>query len=146
VIMGGSAGGYTVFKALQDYPQAFKAGISLYGISNQLTSAINTHKFERRYTDSLIGPLPEAAEVYRQRSPIFFAEAIRVPLAIFHGEDDQVVPLSNSKEIAAALSRRGVPHILHVYAGEGHGFRKPETISHLYREIESFLNQYVIYA
>jgi len=145
VIMGGSAGGYTVLKALQDFPDTFKAGINLYGISNQLTSAIHMHKFEAHYSDSLLGPLPDAAEVYRQRSPIFFADAIRVPLAIFHGEDDEVVSLSNSEELAATLKRKGVPHIFHVYAGEGHGFRKPETILHLYSEIENFVKQYVIY-
>jgi dipeptidyl aminopeptidase/acylaminoacyl peptidase len=146
VIIGGSAGGFTVLKALEDYPGYFTAGICLYGISNQFTAAADTHKFEARYSDLLLGPLPEAAAVYRERSPIFFAEKIQDPVAIFHGENDQVVPRVQSDEIVASLRRRGVPHIYHVYPGEGHGFRKGETIEHLYRTIEKFLTEYVIYA
>lgn len=146
VIMGGSAGGFTVLKALEDYPGLFKAGICLYGVSNQFTLAAETHKFEARYSDTLLGPLPEASDVYRQRSPIFFADQIRDPLAVFQGEIDMVVPRAQSDEIVAALQHRGVPHIYHVYPGEGHGFRKAENIEHLYKTIEKFLQQYVIFA
>jgi dipeptidyl aminopeptidase/acylaminoacyl peptidase len=145
VIMGGSAGGFTVLKALEDYPGFFKAGINLYGVTNHFTCVAETHKFEARYWDSLLGPLPEAAEIYRERSPIFFIEKIKDPLAVFQGEIDEVVPRNQSDELVAELKRRGVPHIYHVYPGEGHGFRKVETIQHLYQAIDNFLKQYVLY-
>lgn len=146
VIMGGSAGGFTVLKALEDFPGFFKAGVCLYGISNQFTAAVETHKFEERYSDSLLGALPEAAQVYRERSPLFFADKIQDPIAIFQGEDDQVVCRNQSDEMVAALARRGVPHLYQVYPGEGHGFQKPETIEHFYRTLEGFLKQHVLYA
>jgi dipeptidyl aminopeptidase/acylaminoacyl peptidase len=144
VIMGGSAGGYTVLKTLEDYPGVFKAGVNRYGVANLLTLTKITHKFEERYLDSLVGPLPEAEAVYKARSPIFFSDKIQDPIIIFQGEDDKAVPQSQSDEIAAALKENGVPHEYHIYAGEGHGFRKTETIEHYYNAIEKFLKQYVI--
>jgi dipeptidyl aminopeptidase/acylaminoacyl peptidase len=146
VIMGGSAGGFTVLKALEDYPGFFKAGICLYGVSNQFTLAAETHKFEARYSDTLLGPLPQAAEIYRKRSPVFFVDKIHDPLIIFQGEEDVVVPRAQSDEVVDSLKQRGIPHEYHLYAGEGHGFRKTETIEHMYKAIEKFLKQYVIYA
>jgi dipeptidyl aminopeptidase/acylaminoacyl peptidase len=146
VIIGGSAGGFTVLKALEDYPGFFKAGICLYGVSNQFTLAAETHKFEARYTDSLIGPLPEASSIYRQRSPIFFVDQIKDPIAIFQGEIDRVVPRNQSDTVVESLRRRGVPHEYVLYPGEGHGFRKIETIEHFYAAVDKFLRQYVIYA
>lgn len=146
VILGGSAGGYTVLKALVDHPGFFKAGICLYGISNQFTLAAETHKFESHYTDSLLGPLPEAADLYRERSPLFSLDRIQDPIAIFQGEEDNVVPRSQSDEVVAVLRRRGIPHIYHLYPGEGHGFRKSETIEHYYKTVEQFLRQYVLFA
>lgn len=146
VIIGGSAGGYTVLQALEDYPGFFKAGICLYGISNQFTAAVETHKFEVHYSDLLLGTLPEAADVYRLRSPLFFAEKFIDPIAIFQGEDDPVVRRNQSDEMVAVLQKRGVPHIYHVYPGEGHGFRKSETITHYYETVEKFLREFVIFA
>jgi dipeptidyl aminopeptidase/acylaminoacyl peptidase len=146
VIMGGSAGGYTVLQALITHPGFFKAGICLYGISNLFTLAATTHKFEAHYLDSLIGPLPEAATLYRERSPLFHAEHLRDPLAVFQGEDDQVVPKEQADAIVASLVQRGVPHEYHVYAGEGHGWRKTETIAHFYSAVEQFLRHYVVFA
>jgi dipeptidyl aminopeptidase/acylaminoacyl peptidase len=146
VIMGGSAGGFTVLKALEDYPAFFKAGVCLYGVANQFNLVADTHKFEERYSDSLLGPLPEAAEVYRERSPIFFADKIQDPIIVFQGEDDKVVPQNQSDEIVAALRRNGVPHEYHLYPGEGHGFRKMETIQKFYTAVEKFLQQHVLYA
>jgi dipeptidyl aminopeptidase/acylaminoacyl peptidase len=146
IIMGGSAGGFTVLKALEDFPGFFKAGICLFGVSNQFTLAAETHKFEARYSDTLLGPLPEAAEIYRERSPIFFVDKINDPIAIFQGEIDVVVPRNQSDEVAASLLRRGVPHIYHIYPGEGHGFRKAETIEHFLKAVEGFLRQYVIFS
>jgi dipeptidyl aminopeptidase/acylaminoacyl peptidase len=145
IIMGGSAGGFTVLQALVDHPGFFKAGVCLYGVANQFTLVAETHKFEACYSDRLLGPLPEAAQVYRDRSPVFHADRIQDAVIIFQGEDDQVVPRSQSDEIVASLVRRGVPHEYHLYAGEGHGFRKVETLEHFYKATEKFLRQHVLY-
>jgi dipeptidyl aminopeptidase/acylaminoacyl peptidase len=145
VIMGGSAGGFTVYKAMEDYPEFFRAGICLYGVSNQFALAADTHKFEAHYNDSLLGPLPEAAAMYRERSPIYFVDRIQRAMAIFQGEDDQVVLRNQSDEMVEILRQKGVPVVYHVYPGEGHGFRKRETITHMYKEILKFLRDYVIY-
>jgi dipeptidyl aminopeptidase/acylaminoacyl peptidase len=144
VIMGGSAGGYTVLQSLIRYPGVFKAGLCSYGVTNLFTLAIDTHKFEQHYLDSLIGPLPQTAERYRERSPVFHAECIRDPVAIFQGEEDRVVPASQAEAIVAALQCNGVPHEYHLYPGEGHGWRKAETIETFYRDILAFLRQYVL--
>lgn len=145
VILGGSAGGFTVLKALEDYPGFFKAGVCLYGVANQFTLVAETHKFEERYSESLLGPLPESAAIYRERSPIFFADKIKDPIAVFQGEDDKVVPKNQSEEIVAALRQNHVPHEYHLYPGEGHGFRKKETIQTFYETVLKFLKQYVIF-
>jgi dipeptidyl aminopeptidase/acylaminoacyl peptidase len=146
VIMGGSAGGFTVLQSLVRYPGVYKAAICMFGVANQFTLAADTHKFEARYLDSLLGPLPEAAAVYRERSPIFHADRIRDPIAVFQGEIDRVVPREQSDSIVASLRARGVPHEYHVYPGEGHGWRKSETIDHFYRTVEAFLRTHVLYA
>lgn len=146
IVMGGSAGGFTVLQAMVDHPDAFAAGISLYGVSDQFHLAAETHKFESRYTDSLIGPLPEAAELYRRRSPAFHAAKIRRPLAVFQGAIDNVVPQAQSDAIVEALKKSGTPHVYHIYEGEGHGWRKRETIEHYYNAVDAFLRKYVIFA
>ena len=145
VIMGGSAGGFTVLQSLCEIPGFYKAGISMFGVANQFTLASDTHKFEQRYLDSMLGPLPEAADVYRARSPIFHAEKITDPLAVFQGEIDRVVPQEQSDSIVASLRARGVPHEYHLYPGEGHGWRKTETIEKFYGSVEAFLKQYVLF-
>jgi dipeptidyl aminopeptidase/acylaminoacyl peptidase len=145
VIKGGSAGGYTVLNTLIRFPGLYKAGLCAYGVTNLFTLAMDTHKFEERYTDSLVGPLPEAAAKYRAWSPIFQAEKIKDPVAIFQGEDDKVVPPSQSEQIVKALQASGVPHEYHLYPGEGHGFRKSTTRQAYYEAIERFLLQYVIF-
>ncbi len=146
VIMGGSAGGFTVLQSLVTRPGFYTAGISLFGVSNQFTLASDTHKFEARYLDSMLGPLPETAAVYRERSPIFAAGRIVDPIAVFQGDIDQVVPRAQSDEIVASLKARGVPHEYHVYQGEGHGWRKSETIDGFYTSVDRFLRQYVVFA
>ncbi len=146
VIMGGSAGGFTVLQSLVDHPGFYKAGVCLYGVANQFTLAADTHKFEASYLDMLLGPLPQAADLYRKRSPIFHADQIQDPLIVFQGEEDVVVPRAQSDEIVASLQRRGIPHEYHLYPGEGHGFRKTGTIEHFYQAVERFLRQYVIFA
>ncbi len=144
VIMGGSAGGYTVLQTLIRYPGVFCAGVCLYGVTNLFSLAADTHKFEQRYLDGLIGPLPEHAARYRERSPSLHADRIRDPVIVFQGEEDRVVPRAQAEEIVAALRRNGVPHEYHLYPGEGHGWRKAETIERFYEALDRFLRQYVI--
>ena len=145
VIMGGSAGGFTVLQTLVEHPQAFTAGIDLYGVADQFGLAAETHKFESRYTDSLLGPLPSAAAVYRARSPVFGADRIERPLAVFQGELDRVVPRNQSDRIVETLQKNGIPHVYHVYQGEGHGWRQASTIEHFFHQVDSFLRKYVLY-
>jgi dipeptidyl aminopeptidase/acylaminoacyl peptidase len=145
VIMGASAGGYTVLQTMVTYPEAFAAGISSYGIANQFTLVADTHKFEERYNDSIMGVLPDDAAIYRERSPLFHAHEIKRPLAIFQGEDDKVVPKDQAESLVKALQRNGVPHVYHLYKGEGHGWRKAETIEHFYGALDAFLRQHLIF-
>ncbi len=146
VIMGGSAGGFTVLQSLVTKPGFFKAGVCLFGVSNQFLLAQDTHKFEARYLDSLLGPLPEAADIYRERSPIFHAEKISDPIIVFQGSIDQVVPQNQSDLIVEKLKANRVPHEYHIYEGEGHGFRKPENIEDYHEKTLAFLMEHVIYA
>lgn len=139
-VMGGSAGGYTVLNCLSQFPDSFKAGISLYGVTNLYSLSLDTHKIELHYNDSLVGTLPKDDIKYRDWSPAFHAERIKAPLAIFQGEDDPVVPLAQAKEFEAKV--RG-PKVVRYYAGEGHGFRKPETNLDYIRTVDGFLKDYL---
>lgn len=145
IISGGSAGGFTVLQSLVSKPGFYKAGICRYGISNQFLLAQDTHKFEERYLDLLLGELPEAADVYRDRSPLFSADRIVDPVIIFQGSEDKVVPQNQSDSIVKSLQMRGVPHEYHVFEGEGHGFRKSESIQKYLDCVLSFLAQHVLY-
>lgn len=145
IIKGGSAGGYTVLNALERYPGLFKAGICSYGVSNLFTLEMDTHKFEAHYNASLVGELPEAAQKFHDWSPIFHADKIKDAIIVFQGKDDKVVPQAQSDTIVEALRANGVPHEYHLYDGEGHGFRKSETLVHHYKAIDRFLKQYVIF-
>lgn len=134
-IAGGSAGGWTVLAAVTN-TEVFSAGISRYGVGDARALAEDTHDFEARYLDGLIGPLPEAESVYLERSPLSHPERFRVPLLILQGSDDRVVPPSQAEAIRDALSAHGVRHAYVLYAGEGHGFRAAETvIDSLQREL-----------
>ena len=126
-VYGGSAGGYVVLAALAFHPDVFKAGVNLYGISDLEALANDTHKFEAHYTDTLIGPLPEAKDVYRARSPLFAADRIRAPLLTLQGLDDKAVPPSQSEAIYEAVKAKGIPTAYIAFPGEGHGFRKAEN-------------------
>ena len=127
VITGGSAGGYTVLAALTR-GEVFKGGASYYGISDVAALARDTHKFESRYLDWLIGPYPEREDLYRERSPLTHADALRCPVIFFQGADDRVVPPNQTEMMVEALRRRGVPVGYLLFAGEQHGFRRAETI------------------
>ncbi len=121
-IEGGSAGGYTTLAALA-FRDVFAAGISLFGVGDLETLARDTHKFESRYTDRLVGPYPAMADRYRERSPIHFLDQIDCPVLILQGLDDKVVPPAQAEALAEALAARGVPHAYLPFEGEGHGFR-----------------------
>ena len=125
-IRGGSAGGYAVLCALT-FHDAFAAGASYYGVADAEALARDTHKFESRYLDLLIGPYPEQAEVYRERSPIKHVDQLRVPVILFQGLEDKIVPPNQAETMVAALKRNGVPHAYIAFEGEQHGFRKAET-------------------
>ena len=144
VIMGGSAGGFTVLNCLVHHPGVFRAGVNLFGVSNLFTLDDETHKFEERYNASLVGTLPEAAEHYKKWSAVFNANAIRDPMAIFQGADDKVVLPDQSESIVEVLRRNKVPHVYRLYEGEGHGWRKTETIVDYYKTLNQFLKQYVL--
>lgn len=123
-IRGGSAGGYTVLRALTS-TDVFSAGVSKYGIADLAVLAGDTHKFESRYTERLVAPYP--SEVYRERSPLFHLDGLTAPVLLLQGEEDKVVPPGQATQMAEAIRRRGGAVELVMYPGEGHGFRKAET-------------------
>ncbi|MCW2988811.1 MAG: peptidase prolyl oligopeptidase active site domain protein [Solirubrobacterales bacterium] len=125
-IRGGSAGGYATLCALV-FHDDFATGASYYGVADTETLATDTHKFESRYLDGLIGPYPEEKELYYERSPIHFVERLRAPVILFQGLEDEVVPPSQAETMVAALERNGVAHAYLAFAGEAHGFRRSET-------------------
>ena len=125
---GRSAGGYTTLAALTFHQDVFKAGASYYGISDLEAMARETHKFESRYLDSLIGPYPADRDTYRARSPIHFVDRISCPVIFFQGLEDRVVPPDQSRTMAESLRTRGLPVALLTFAGEQHGFRRRDTI------------------
>ena len=145
VIMGGSAGGYTVLNALVHEPGFFKAGVALYPVTNLFTLEINTHKFESDYNATMVGRLPEDAPFFKEWSSVFHADKIKDAVALFHGAEDTAVAPEQSETIAAALQANKVPHLFRMYEGEGHGWRKAETIERFYQEVVEFLQQYVIF-
>jgi dipeptidyl aminopeptidase/acylaminoacyl peptidase len=127
IATGGSAGGYTTL-CLLTFGDAFAAGASHYGIGDLEALARETHKFEAHYTDWLVGPWPEAAARYRERSPIHHTERLARPVIFLQGLEDRVVPPAQAEAMATALARRGVPHALLLFPGEGHGFRAAEHV------------------
>jgi dipeptidyl aminopeptidase/acylaminoacyl peptidase len=126
-IRGGSAGGYTTLCALT-FREIFKAGASYYGIGDLETLAKETHKFESRYLDRLIGPYPERRNLYRERSPINFVEHLSCPVIFFQGLEDKVVLPNQAEMMVEALCARGLPVAYVPFEGEQHGFRRAETI------------------
>ncbi|MCJ7716730.1 MAG: prolyl oligopeptidase family serine peptidase, partial [Anaerolineales bacterium] len=138
-LLGSSSGGLTVYQSMVRYPGIFKAGITLYGIVNHLALLKNPPKFERHYSDWLIGPYPEAAELYHKRSPIFFADQIQDPIAIFQGGKDPIVPRDQADQIVSALKSNGIPYLYRLYPDEGHGFKGKDSLEDFYQQVEMFL-------
>ncbi len=127
LIRGGSAGGYTVLSALT-FTDTFKAGASLYGIGDLETLATDTHKFESRYLDSLIGPYPERRDIYLERSPIHHAEGLNCPVIFLQGLEDRVVPPNQAEMMVKLLEDKGIQVAYVTFPDEGHGFRKADNI------------------
>ena len=127
IIRGGSAGGYTTLCALT-FRKVFRAGASYFGVSDAEALEKETHKFESRYSDRLIGPYPERRDLYRERSPINFVGQISCPVIFFQGLEDVIVPPSQSETMVKSLRERGLPVAYLAFEGEQHGFRKFETI------------------
>ncbi|MEA2704659.1 MAG: hypothetical protein QOD63_2604 [Actinomycetota bacterium] len=126
-IRGGSAGGYTTLRALT-FTDVFAVGASYYGVADLASLATDTHKFESRYLDRLVGPWPGAEATYRARSPIHAADRLSSPLIVFQGAEDKVVPPEQAEVLVAALRAKGLPLAYLLFEGEQHGFRKADTI------------------
>lgn len=129
VIRGGSAGGWTVLSALTRGGSVFAAGASYFGVADATALAEDTHDFESRYLDGLIGPLPQARAVYDARSPLSHVDRLDRPVLLLQGLDDPVVPPAQAERFLAALAGTGVPHAYVPFAGEAHGFRRAENVA-----------------
>jgi dipeptidyl aminopeptidase/acylaminoacyl peptidase len=127
IIRGGSAGGYTTLAALT-FRDVFKSGASYYGVSDLEALTKDTHKFESRYLDSLIGPYPQRQDLYRERSPIHFTERLSCPMIIFQGLEDKVVPPNQAEMMFDAVRAKGLPVAYVPFEGEQHGFRRAANI------------------
>ena len=126
-IAGGSAGGYTTLCALT-FRDVFKAGASYYGVSDLEALLRDTHKFESRYFDRLIGPYPERQDIYYERSPIHFTDKLSCPIIFFQGLEDKVVPPNQAEMMVDVLRSKGLPVAYVSFEGEQHGFRRAENI------------------
>jgi dipeptidyl aminopeptidase/acylaminoacyl peptidase len=140
VISGGSAGGYTALSALT-FREFFQGGASHYGVSDPAALARDTHKFESRYLDWLIGSWPEQEDRYRERAPLFHAERLSVPVIFFQGDEDAVVPPNQTETMVEALRRGGGPVGYFLFSGEQHGFRQAASIK---RALDAELYFYAI--
>ncbi|WP_210481160.1 prolyl oligopeptidase family serine peptidase [Naasia sp. SYSU D00948] len=139
-IEGGSAGGWTVLSALTR-TDVFACGVSLYGVADLTALAEDTHDFESRYTDGLVGPLPEAQALYDERSPLSHIDGLDCPVLLLQGLDDPVVPPAQSERFRDGLIAKGIPHAYLAFEGESHGFRKVETRVRVREAALSFYGQ-----
>ena len=139
-IEGGSASGYTTLCAIT-FRDTFRAGVSSFGIGDLAALEGDTHKFESRYTWRLVAPYTGNEALYRERSPIHFADRIRCPVLILQGLDDRVVPPDQARSMMAALAANGVPRAAIYFEGEDHGFRKAENIIRSFEAELSFYGQ-----
>ncbi|MDH4145681.1 MAG: prolyl oligopeptidase family serine peptidase [Acidimicrobiia bacterium] len=126
-IRGGSAGGYTTLSALA-FRDVFRAGANHFGVADLAALARDTHKFESRYLDGLVGPWPQAQATYDERSPLQHADRLSCPVITLQGLEDQIVPPNQSEMLVAALDANGIPHAYLAFEGEQHGFRQASTI------------------
>jgi dienelactone hydrolase len=141
-IEGGSAAGFTVLAALCA-GAVFRAGACRYAVADLEGMARHTHRFEARYFDGLVGPWPEAAATYRERSPLLHADRITVPVIFFQGLEDAVVPPDQTERMALALGERGIPVEVHLFPGEGHGFRDRAVQQRVLEATEAFFRRHL---
>jgi len=139
-IDGRSAGGYTTLAALT-FRDEFSAGASMCGISNLVTLCEHTHKFESRYTDTLVGPYPEGVDIYNERAPIMHTDGLSCPVILLQGTNDKVVPPDQAELMFDALDNKGIGTTLVLYEGEGHKLQKSENSSHALNSEYSFFCQ-----
>jgi dienelactone hydrolase len=142
-IEGGSAGGFTALAALC-VSDVFRAGACRYAVTDLGALARDTHRFEARYLDGLVGPWPAAQEIYEARSPLAHAERIRCPVIFFQGLEDQVVPPEQTERMALAIADNGVPVEVHLFPGEGHGFRAGEVRIQVLEATEAFFRRHFL--
>jgi dipeptidyl aminopeptidase/acylaminoacyl peptidase len=142
-IAGGSAGGYTTLCALT-FRDVFKAGASYYGVSDLEALATDTHKFESRYLDGLIGPYPERKDLYEARSPIHFTDQLSCPIIFFQGLEDKIVPPNQAEMMVEALKAKGLPVEYVPFEGEQHGFRRAENIKRAVELEVDFYRKYLL--
>lgn len=144
VVMGGSAGGFTALGAVAAAPRTYAAAVVSYPVTDLIDMAERSHRFERHYTDSLVGALPASADMMRARSPLWHTDQlVHTPLLVLHGEADPVVPVDQSRVLAERVRAAGGRVELHVYSGEGHGFRVRANQLDEYRRVEEFLSRHV---
>jgi dipeptidyl aminopeptidase/acylaminoacyl peptidase len=143
-VVGGSAGGMTVLLLCARHGDIVRAGVSLFGVTDLFELVRTTHRFESKYVDALVGELPADADRYRDRSPITLADKITVPVLVLQGDEDRAVPKAQADAMVDAMRRAGAPVDYHVYAGEGHGFRKLENVVDELERAEAFLTKWVL--
>lgn len=144
VPMGGSAGGFTVLNLLAHHPDLCAAGVDLFGVADLLELDETTHRFEAHYLHTVVGPLPETIDRYRERSPVNVADRITAPVLILQGGADEVVPPAQSHAVAERIRAAGGTVELHVYEGEGHGWNRPEVVVDELERIDGFLRRHVL--
>jgi dipeptidyl aminopeptidase/acylaminoacyl peptidase len=142
--IGASAGGFTVLSLLALYPELCGAGVDLYGVTDLFDLDETTHRFEAHYLRSIVGPLPAAAERYRNRSPLALADRITAPLLVLQGSADKVVPKVQSDALVARLQARGTTVEYHVYDGEGHGWNRPDVVEDELHRTWAFLHRHLV--
>jgi dipeptidyl aminopeptidase/acylaminoacyl peptidase len=143
-IDGGSAGGFTLLLLCARFPGLVRAAVDRYGVADLFDLAETTHRYESRYLDKMVGPLPAAAALYRDRSPVNHAARITVPLLVLQGDRDKTVPKAQADAVVDAVRRAGGTVEYHVYEGEGHGWSKPDTVADELTRAEKFLTRWVL--
>lgn len=138
-IMGSSAGGFTVLNTLIQFPRFFRAAVCAYPVCDLLEDIQKTHKLERYYNHYLVGDPKKDHKNFLARSPLLNAEKIVDPIAIFHGENDKVVSIDQTRQLVEKLEKQGTPYLYQTYPDEGHGFRKTETIRDYFQRVQDFL-------
>ena len=144
VITGGSAGGYTTLMSLCRHPDFWAAGVSLFGVGNLYDLKQGSHRFEVNYEQRLIGSLPDAGPLWKERSPLTHVANVKAPVLLFHGKDDKAVPVQQSIDFAEGVHKRGGVAELVTYDGEGHGFVKEATRRDVLEKTLAFLEKWVI--